>query len=81
MPNAVYVVDVNSVEVFKFRLDNFWKLQDVKIHYCRVPTLLVLENDLSLILKLLRVSTNVFRTIGTGSEKLQIEPSCVCQHH
>jgi len=31
LPNAV--VDVNSVEVFKSRLDNFWKFQDVKIDY------------------------------------------------
>ena len=30
-PNAV--VNVNSVEVFKSRLDNFWKFQDVKIDY------------------------------------------------
>jgi len=25
--------DVNSVEVFKSRLDNFWKFQHVKIDY------------------------------------------------
>ena len=31
LPNAI--VDVNSVEVFKSRLDNFWKFQDVKIDY------------------------------------------------
>jgi len=27
------VVDVNSVDAFKSRLDNFWKFQDVKIDY------------------------------------------------
>jgi len=27
------VVDVNSVEVIKSRLDNIWKFQDVKIDY------------------------------------------------
>ena len=27
------VVDVNSVEVFKSRPDNFWKFQDVKFDY------------------------------------------------
>jgi len=27
------VVDVNSVKVFKSRLDNFWKFHDVKIDY------------------------------------------------
>ena len=31
LPNAV--VDGNFVEVFKSRLDNFWKFQDVKIDY------------------------------------------------
>ena len=31
LPNAV--VDVNSVDAFKSRLDNFWKLQDVKFDY------------------------------------------------
>ena len=31
LPNAV--VDVNLVEVFKSRLDNFWMFQDVKIDY------------------------------------------------
>ena len=31
LPNAV--VDVNSVEVFNSRLDNFWKFQGVKIDY------------------------------------------------
>jgi len=36
LPNAV--VDVNSVEVFKSRLDNFRKFQDVKIDYTAEPT-------------------------------------------
>ena len=27
------VVDVNSVDAFKSRLDNFWKIQDVKFEY------------------------------------------------
>jgi len=31
LPNAV--VDVNSVDALKSRLDNFWKFQDVKINY------------------------------------------------
>ena len=31
LPNAV--VDVNSVDAFKSRLDNFWKFQDVKFDY------------------------------------------------
>ena len=31
LPNAVF--DFNSVEVFKSRLDNFWKFQDVKIYF------------------------------------------------
>jgi len=31
LPNAV--VDVNSVDAFKSRLDNYWKFQDVKFDY------------------------------------------------
>ena len=31
MPNAV--VDVDSVDLFKSRLDNFWRFQDVKYDY------------------------------------------------
>jgi len=27
------LVDVKSVEVFEFRIDNFWKFQDLKIDY------------------------------------------------
>jgi len=35
LPNAL--VDDNSVDAFKSRLDNFWKFQDVKINnlHCR----------------------------------------------
>jgi len=31
LPNAV--VDVDSVDLFKSRLDNFWMSQDVKYNY------------------------------------------------
>jgi len=31
LPNAV--VDVDSVDLFKSRLDNFWMFQDVKYDY------------------------------------------------
>jgi len=31
LPNAV--VDVDSVDLFKSRLDNFWRFQDVKYDY------------------------------------------------
>ena len=31
LPNAV--VDIDSVDLFKSRLDNFWKFQDVKYDY------------------------------------------------
>ena len=31
LPNAI--VDVDSVDLFKSRLDNFWRFQDVKYDY------------------------------------------------
>jgi len=33
LPNAVPVVDIDSVDLFKSRLDNFWMFQDVKYDY------------------------------------------------
>jgi len=35
LPNAV--VDVDSVDLFKSRLDNFWMCQDVKYDYTVNP--------------------------------------------
>jgi len=57
LPNAV--VDVNSFDAFKSRLDNFWKFQDVKIDYTADLTS---TRDRS---KLLEISTKVFRMIRT----------------
>jgi len=45
LPNAV--VDVDSVDLFKSRLDNFWMSQDVNI----LSTLPVPEIDQSMTLK------------------------------
>jgi len=33
LPNAVGLVDVDSVDLFKSRPDNFWIFQDVKYDY------------------------------------------------
>jgi len=55
LPNAV--VDFDSVDLFKSRLDNFWMLQDVKYDYTvdltTLSTLPVPEMDLSLTLKII----------------------------
>jgi len=37
LPNAV--VDVDSVDLFKFRLDNFWMSQDVKCDWAYTANL------------------------------------------
>ena len=49
MPNAV--VDVDSVDLFKSRLDNFWMSQDVSLNIIILSTLPVPEIDLSMTLK------------------------------
>jgi len=49
LPNAV--VDVDSVDLFKSRLDNFWMSQDVSLNIIILSTLPVPEIDLSMTLK------------------------------
>jgi len=51
LPNAV--VDVDSVDSFKSRLDNFWISQDVKYDKPTLWTLPVPEIGLSMTLKVI----------------------------
>jgi len=50
LPNAV--VDVDSVDLFKSRLNNFWMFQEVKYDYT-LSTLPVPEINLSMTLKVI----------------------------
>jgi len=67
LPNAV--VDVNSVEVFKSWLDNFWKFQDVKIDYI---VYLTGTRDRSELLKLVLKFSERYGHRGSDG-------ACVCQ--